>query len=551
MKQHMKKDLNQSRCVGIRRSSVSILAPFDRTSANHLLRGRSWIRAIRGVTMVISGLLLLLASHPAYAAGLNLHIQTPDAELMMPPVSPPQFQKEGLPLSWEDSNLKDFIGFLERREYEEALACFREKEGTAKGFSFLDFIEIGDPGGQLKERAATGGVGQVGAATGFLQDLNKMGQISAHMLYMIGHTYFSLEKYQAAETAFLTALTPMPDFIRVHESLGLLYLRMERYEDARKHLARAAELGLHTAELYGATGYLHCRTGNFWSAASAFQKSLMLKPDNGQWKRGLLQALSKTYRYQDTLALAGSLLKEHPDDAGLWLFRAKAALQAGEKEKALSSLETAIRLGDNNSSNRQVCAVLHMELGSIERAMDLLKSGFTESMDFMLIDQGMSQLEQVEEWALLERMLGSVRGKWGDLDDPQRSRVLIREAGISLHNGNMSAAGDNLEQAIALDPSNAIALISLADIHRGKGNYNRAELLYRRAGAYDLYRERALISMAQLAMDQDDFERALQMLRETLKEFPDRTDLNRNIESLGNLVLLQTGQPREGGRSRE
>jgi hypothetical protein len=65
--------------------------------------------------------------------------------------------------------------------------------------------------------------------------------------------------------------------------------------------------------------------------------------------------------------------------------------------------------------------------------------------------------------------------------------------------------------------------------------------LYQRASAYDLYRENALVSLAQLSLDQEGFERALQILRDILKEFPHRTDLNRNIESLENLVLLQSG----------
>jgi hypothetical protein len=162
----MKKDLNRQYALfevgswtfDVGRSLVSILAPFDRTIANHLLCGWSWVRAIRGVTTVIAGLLLLLAAHPVCAAGMELRIQTPDAELMMPPVAPLQARQEGLPLSWEDSFVKDFIGYLERGANKEALAYFREKEGTAKGFSFLDFIGLGDPGGQLKRRATAGGV---------------------------------------------------------------------------------------------------------------------------------------------------------------------------------------------------------------------------------------------------------------------------------------------------------------------------------------------------------------------------------------------------------
>jgi predicted Zn-dependent protease len=232
------------------------------------------------------------------------------------------------------------------------------------------------------------------------------------------------------------------------------------------------------------------------------------------------------------------MLREQPDDAWLWVYRGHAALQAGEREVALSSLETAIRLGDDQASNLQVCATLHMELGSISRAVDLLKSGFAGGMDFAFIDQAMSWLEHEEEWALLEKLVHSVREGWDSLDPLQRSKVLMREADISIHQGDESAARNALEKAIALDPSNAYALMSLAGIHRLTRDYNRAESLYQRASAYDLYRENALVSLAQLALDQEDVERALQILRDTLKEFPHRTDLNRNIESLEKLVLV-------------
>jgi predicted Zn-dependent protease len=232
------------------------------------------------------------------------------------------------------------------------------------------------------------------------------------------------------------------------------------------------------------------------------------------------------------------MLREQPDNAGLWVYRGHAALQAGEQKVALSSLETAIRLGEDQALNLQVCAALHMEVGSIERAVDLLKSGFANGMDFMFIDQGMGWLKQEEEWALLEQVVRSVREKWESLDQPRQSNVLMREADISLHQGDESSARDALEKAITLDPSNAYALISLADIHRNRRNYNRAELLYQRASAYVLYRENALVSLAQVALYQEKFARALQILHGILEEFPHRTDLKRNIESLEHLVQI-------------
>jgi tetratricopeptide (TPR) repeat protein len=454
---------------------------------------------------------------------MDLRIQLPDVEMLLPPVSPPQLQKEGMPLLDENETVNQYFNYIGRGEYEEALAFLREKEPTS-----LEMIESGDPVGWIKQRAVVGGI----------MPTTRGSQISAFLLYLIGHAYFTLEDYQAAETAFLAALSPIPDYIRVHESLGLLYMRTERYGEAIRHLSRAAGLGLHSAQLFGALGYLNYQTGNSWGAANAFQEAMMMEPDNEQYKRGLLHALSQTYQHQSALTLVESMLREQPDDAELWLYRGHAALQAGERKAALSSLETAIRLGEDQASGLQVCATLHMELGSIARAVDLLKSGFAGGVDFMFIDQAMGWLEHEEEWVFLEELVQSVRKKWSSLDPLERSKVLMREADISLHKGDKSSARDALDKAIALDPSNAYALISLADIHRNNRNYNRAELLYQRASAYGLYRENALISLAQLSVDQEDFERALQILRDIQREFPHRTDLNRNIESLENLVLI-------------
>ena len=58
--------------------------------------------------------------------------------------------------------------------------------------------------------------------------------------------------------------------------------------------------------------------------------------------------------------------------------------------------------------------------------------------------------------------------------------------------------------------------------------------------AFDGWRENALISLAQVAIDQNNYERALQVLNDVVRSNPTRSDLRRNIESLENLVLLQT-----------
>ena len=102
------------------------------------------------------------------------------------------------------------------------------------------------------------------------------------------------------------------------------------------------------------------------------------------------------------------------------------------------------------------------------------------------------------------------------------------------------AAKGSLQEALELDASNAEALVTLGEAYRDDRDYNRAELMFERASAFDDHRENALVSLAQLAIDQQNFERALTVLRDVVSRNPGRTDLQRNVDTLENIVLERT-----------
>ena len=95
-------------------------------------------------------------------------------------------------------------------------------------------------------------------------------------------------------------------------------------------------------------------------------------------------------------------------------------------------------------------------------------------------------------------------------------------------------------KAAELDATNAEGLLMLGRMYQEDRDFNRAELLLQRAAAFDLYRDSASIALAQVAIDQENFTRALELLRDVVSRNPARTDLARNIDSLENLVLLQS-----------
>jgi len=170
--------------------------------------------------------LLLISCACLQAAELELEL--PQPEWLLPPVSPPVLQREGILFPGELETAQQ-LGRLTGQDSPAALAFVREE------YPFLaERLEASDPEGVLRTRVVRGGYDQASSHD----------QFSAALLYLVGHVYLAQEMHIPAGTAFLTALAALPDYARVHESLGLLYLDTEYYDLAQTHLSRALGLGL-------------------------------------------------------------------------------------------------------------------------------------------------------------------------------------------------------------------------------------------------------------------------------------------------------------------
>ena len=471
--------------------------------------------------------LSLVALAPAaYAAETELAVELPAITLTLPRVSPPHFQREGVPYASENEFAIDLLAFMDRQDYEGALAVAREKLGP-----MMAVLETGDPAGLV---ARSAGPGRLPIPPTAGED------VSATVLYVIGVAYIYLERWVPAEAALKAALVPLPDYQRVHEALGNLYVQTERWDEARVHLNRAAELGLNTAQLHASLGYINYKAKNWWGMASAYQQAMTMEPDVRDWQTALMSALNETHQYAAGLALVEQMLQREPNDPVLWLYRSYMALSSGDRAVALTSLETTIRLGDDSVANKQVAAALHMERGSIARAVELLKSAPAADLDFQFIDQALAWLNYESEWDYFRDLLAAAERRRNLLDNLQGSRLLTHVSTLQLHDGDRRAAITTLQQAVDLDSSNAEALITLGQAYRDERDLNRAELMFQRASAFELYRENALASLAQIAIDQQNFGRALELLRDIVSRNPARTDLRRNVDVLENLVLETT-----------
>jgi tetratricopeptide (TPR) repeat protein len=531
---------------------------------------------------------IAVLAQAAHAADVLLEITPPDPEWMLPPASQPcpflgggrleactlQELPEGIVEVDEEGLAAELVPLLAAGAHEAILARVRLNLYSGE----LDLLEAGDLEGFLRTRQPTNGFRQPGPlipsearfnrarseASGPTIDVPESGgtrpvrtsdnepsnraipsrdralpdYISASMLYVIGHSYFSLGEYLPAETAFKLALIGMPNHIRAQESLAMLFLRTERYEDARVHLELAVQRGRNTAHVFSAFGYLEQKTRRYAAAANAFQRALVLEPDSRTALRGLLHALSETGEHAKARALVEQLLRDEPDDLALWLYRAQIALQANDRAMAIASLETARRLGDDSPANRERCIELHLENGNIARAVDLMRGSSTRGLAFTQLDQVLGWLANENEWDYFRELSTAVDRS--TLSGPEQSRLLTRRASLAARDRDRRAAGAALQEALALDPSNAEALMMLAQIHRAERDYGRADLLFQRASDYGAVRENALLARAEVAIEQENFDGALSFLSNLVAGSPARADLHRNIDSLENILLLRT-----------
>lgn len=363
---------------------------------------------------------------------------------------------------------------------------------------------------------------------------------SAALRQLRGQVLLSMQRPKEAETALLAAIELMPNLALAHRSLSMVYMVEKRYAAASKHLRKTIELGVADAQVYGQLAYVNLQQGQAASAIAGYQYALMLDGDNLQWQQGLLYALINSQAFDQAQALLEGMIVATPNDTNLWLQRGQIALKQQRTQQALSSLETALLLGENNTDNIATIAQLHIQSGSPARAVSLLANNIkqfaADPSKLDVVDQVCAWLAYQKKWQQLASLTHAVQTNKAKLPSHHRSRFAVYAAQVALSKGKTKHATKLLEHSLENNPSNGEALLTLANILRNQQRTQRAALYYVRAEALPEYKERALLGRAQLEIDTNNYPEALRLLRLTAQINPTRTDVQANIQSLENLV---------------
>lgn len=362
-------------------------------------------------------------------------------------------------------------------------------------------------------------------------------ELSVAMLMLKAQIYFSLEKHEDAEKAYKAALARQPHLVRAYADLAQLYMLTDRPLKAREHFANAVAFGASEAYIHGQLGYLNLTHFGPYAAISAYQQAIALEPENSQWQQGLLAALSQAGMFESAKALIADLLSVNPENGDLWLNKAAIAMQQDDVNDALASMEMALLLGDQDRQNLKSTVQLHLQAGSYNRAVELIKQDIAlHELNMKVLNEYLSWLHQAEMHKEISTVLTSVQPRVNELNAEDKGLFYFHQGQALSADGQVQAADRAYQQALEQDPANGRALLVYAAFLQKQERYAKAEMLFMRAEGMQDFTKNALLGKAQLYIDMLDYRAALEALRQAYARYPELVGLKDNIEVIESII---------------
>jgi tetratricopeptide (TPR) repeat protein len=369
---------------------------------------------------------------------------------------------------------------------------------------------------------------------------------SAAMAYFLGQLALQLTHYEQAKSHFESANQQHPNYAKAIVGEGLAALQLSHYQQALDKFSHALKLGVNDPQLHRYIGFSYLEKKQFLSATIAFEQAKMLLPNDPQLDHALVYSYSNSGQTDAALAMLEQLLVTDPSDSKLWLQRANIYLSQERYVVAISSLETALRLGENQTANIALAAQLQLQYGSTPRAINLYKSlgHSTDSKDSKdstdntdVVFDAINYLIDTYKLAEAEQILTSQNSQ--ALPHNKQAQYFYLSGKLHTQKGQVDNAQKAFTQAIDLNPIHGSALINLATLYRKKNDSHQAQMLLLRASEIADVRLQALTEHADLQLALGNQRKALSLLRQALELAPNEQTLINNVNTLQHMVLQQ------------
>ncbi|MBF0317182.1 MAG: tetratricopeptide repeat protein [Nitrospirae bacterium] len=150
-------------------------------------------------------------------------------------------------------------------------------------------------------------------------------------LNALGLVYLQLENYDQAKQSLLKAISVDPKYSEAYNNLGLVYVRLNKWEDAATAFSDALKNPLYAApdKAYNNLGYSFYRLGRYGDAITAFKESIKRNETSVVAFYGLSLAHNAIAHYGDASVYLMEAIKLDPNYAG----NTKKALEDFKKKR--------------------------------------------------------------------------------------------------------------------------------------------------------------------------------------------------------------------------
>ena len=211
----------------------------------------------------------------------------------------------------------------------------------------------------------------------------------AHSVLALTHVYALIwswsdagEAYASAAAAAQQALALDSEDAVAHAVVGLTLAFARRYDEGVDSLHRAIALNPNLADAHGCLGVVHALVGDYDACLQSVDRACRLSPyDSGKamWMAGKGIGAFAAGRYDDVIATASEVLREHPSYATAYRQRAAALAALGRLDEARTDMAALLRLVPGLTISQVRLRVPVKAPEAMERWLDALrKAGLPE-----------------------------------------------------------------------------------------------------------------------------------------------------------------------------
>lgn len=339
-------------------------------------------------------------------------------------------------------------------------------------------------------------------------------EVSAALHYTLANLYLQNSQFAEAVRQYRTAIEKFPNFQRAYKNLGLARIQSREFTEAIEALVKAVELGDSGGDTFGLLAYAYLNEGNPTAALEGYRQASLLNPGNREWRIGKAEALMRTERYEEAIAIFKQLIKETPERDAFYTSIANAYLALGDAESASRYLEILRRRDVAQASALALLGDIYINEGLAKLAlttyMDALATGEMSETKGLRSLRAFLMRGYYDEAEVFMAAFEDAQGD--DLSDTQAREILNLRAQLALAKGEDEEAAAILEEVLETDPLNGNALMLLGDYNRQRKDPETAIYYYERALSLPDFQREAQLQLARIYVQQREYQEAIRQL---------------------------------------